>query len=105
MVSFSFCQPVHRLLFFSLRTKGQFETTHPPPPPPRHDHKESKFEVNEAYAVDIIMSTGEGKAKLREQRTTVYKRTDETYLLKMKASRAFFSEVQKKCSGMPFTLR
>lgn len=35
----------------------------------------------------------------------MYKRTDEVYQLKMKASRAFFSEVDRKFGPMPFTLR
>ncbi|XP_076341895.1 proliferation-associated protein 2G4-like [Tachypleus tridentatus] len=39
-----------------------------------------------------------------DTRTTVYKKTDEIYQLKMKASRAFFSEVEK-FGNMPFTLR
>ena len=43
--------------------------------------------MHEVYAVDILMSSGEGKAKEREARTTVYKRTDIQYSLKMKASR------------------
>jgi hypothetical protein len=40
-----------------------------------------------------------------DTRTTVYKRTEETYNLKMKASRAFFSEVCAKFDVMPFSLR
>ncbi|XP_076342217.1 proliferation-associated protein 2G4-like isoform X2 [Tachypleus tridentatus] len=40
-----------------------------------------------------------------DTRTTVYKKTDEIYQLKMKASVAFFSEVEKKFGNMPFTLR
>ena len=40
-----------------------------------------------------------------ESRVTVYKKTDETYMLKMKASRAFFSEVDKRFQNMPFNLR
>ena len=53
----------------------------------RKDHKKCAFEQHEVYAVDILISTGEGKAKEHETRTTVYKRTDMTYALKMKASR------------------
>ena len=41
-----------------------------------------------------------------EDRTTVFKRNVETkYSLKMKASRAFFSEVNQRFPTMPFTLR
>ena len=58
----------------------------------RKEHKKCEFEVHEVYAVDILMSSGEGKAKEREARTTVYKRTDIQYSLKMKASRGkYFS--------------
>ena len=41
----------------------------------------------------------------RDAKVTVYKKTDETYMLKMKNSREFFSNVQKKFGTMPFTLR
>jgi len=43
---------------------------------------------------------------LNEKETTVYKRALEgQYQLKLKASRAVFSEVNKKYPTMPFTLR
>ncbi|KAH7721924.1 DNA-binding protein [Aphelenchoides avenae] len=64
------------------------------------------FENYEVYAIDVLVSTGEGKAKNLDTRTTVYKKTDDlVYSLKMKASRAFFSEVQQKFGLMPFSLR
>ena len=53
----------------------------------RKEHKKCEFQVHEVYAIDILMSSGEGKAKEREARTTVYKKTDIQYSLKMKASR------------------
>ena len=40
-----------------------------------------------------------------ETRTTVFKKSNETYMLKMKTSRALFSEVSAKCGSMPFCLR
>jgi len=43
--------------------------------------------VHEVYAVDVLISTGDGKTKEKETRTTVYKRTTESYNLKMKTSR------------------
>merc|ERR1712112_456434 len=43
---------------------------------------------------------GEKTAKI-----TIYKKTDETYMLKMKTSREFFSKVSKQFAGMPFNLR
>jgi len=64
------------------------------------------FEQGEVYAVDVCMSTGEGKCKPGELRTTVFKRNVETqYRLKMKASRAVLTEVDKKYPTLPFTLR
>ncbi|KAG5458118.1 MAG: proliferation-associated 2G4, 38kDa [Olpidium bornovanus] len=47
----------------------------------------------------------EGEPKDGTSRTTVYKKTDTTYLLKMKASRTVFNEVTTKFGQMPFTLR
>ncbi|GAX74700.1 hypothetical protein CEUSTIGMA_g2148.t1 [Chlamydomonas eustigma] len=76
-------------------------------PSPEAKVEEAEFEENEVYAVDIVMSTGEGKPKvLDEKATTVYKRAlDVEYNLKLKASRAVFSEVNKRYPTMPFTLR
>uniref|UniRef100_A0A915DVY9 Peptidase M24 domain-containing protein n=1 Tax=Ditylenchus dipsaci TaxID=166011 RepID=A0A915DVY9_9BILA len=64
------------------------------------------FENFEVYAVDVLVSTGEGKVKTHDARTTVYKKTDDfVYSLKMKASRAFYHEAQLKFGLMPFSLR
>jgi len=69
--------------------------------------EEDEFLVNEVYAIDILVSTGEGKPRcLDEKQTTVYKRAlDREYNLKMKASRALFSEINRKFPALPFTLR
>ena len=68
---------------------------------------EMSFVENEVYAIDILVSTGEGKPKiLDEKETTVYKRAlDREYQLKMKTSRALFSEINRKYPALPFTLR
>lgn len=64
------------------------------------------FEAGEVYAVDVCFTTGEGKPREENTRTTLHKRNvDKTYSLRVKSSRAFFSEVQKKYPTMPFTLR
>jgi methionine aminopeptidase len=51
--------------------------------------EEDEFEENEVYAVDIVVSTGEGKARvLDEKETSVFKRAlDMEYNLKMKVRR------------------
>lgn len=68
---------------------------------------DAEFEENEVYAVDIVMSTGDGKPKLLdEKQTTIYKRAvDKNYHLKMKASRFIFSEISQKFPIMPFSAR
>lgn len=46
------------------------------------------------------------KARIEESRTTVYQRDSTvTYQLKMKNSRAVFSDVQKKSGAFPFNIR
>jgi hypothetical protein len=83
------------------------------------------FAEGEVYGMDILISTGEdGKvctvrmphtilltvrsfqARIEESRTTVYQRDSTvTYQLKMKTSRAVFSDVQKKAGAFPFNIR
>jgi curved DNA binding protein len=68
--------------------------------------EEFEFEENEVYCVDILYSTGEGKSKEAEAKTTVYKRAvDVEYNLKLKASREAFNEINKKFPTFPFTMR
>jgi len=67
---------------------------------------ECTFEQAEVYAIDVAMTTGDGKVRPGDLRTTVFKRNVEVnYRLKMKASRAVLTEVDKKFPAMPFTLR
>lgn len=64
------------------------------------------FELNEVYAVDVALSTGEGKPRESEARTTVFKRAvDKSYRLKMRSSRTLFNEINQKFPTLPFTLR
>ncbi|RPD60115.1 proliferation-associated protein 1 [Lentinus tigrinus ALCF2SS1-7] len=65
------------------------------------------FAENEVWGIDILIVSGEdGKARLEESRTTIYQKDSTvTYQLKMKASRAVFSEVQKKAGAFPFNIR
>jgi curved DNA binding protein len=67
---------------------------------------EITFEEGEVYAIDIVMSTGEGKVFEGDVKTTIYKRAvDHTYSLKLKAARALLSEATKRFSTYPFTIR
>ncbi|KAF5828289.1 peptidase M24, structural domain-containing protein [Dunaliella salina] len=76
-------------------------------PSPEQKVEDGEFEENEVYAIDIVVSTGEGKTKvLDEKQTTVYKRAlDAAYSLKLKAARAVFSIINRDFPAMPFTTR
>ncbi|DBA65948.1 hypothetical protein WJX79_005753 [Trebouxia sp. C0005] len=76
-------------------------------PSPEHKVEDGEFEENEVYAIDIVVSTGEGKPKIvDEKQTTVYKRAlDMVYSLKMKASRTVFKEINTRFPALPFTFR
>jgi len=67
---------------------------------------EFEFQMNEVYSVDVMVSTGEGKPRETEHRTTVFKRDPEKkYVLKTLLARQFVSEVDKRFSALPFTIR
>lgn len=63
------------------------------------------LEPLQVFAMDLVFSTGAGKGVQSEKRTTVFRREPETtYNLKMKASRALFSDIKTKFASHPFTL-
>ncbi|WOO79287.1 Proliferation-associated protein 2G4 [Vanrija pseudolonga] len=88
-------------------TDGKKRVLLNPTPELRRDHETATFEEGEVYGVDVLVVTGtDAKARPEDARTSVYKRAnDVNYQLKMKTSRATFSEVQKKSGAFPFTLR
>jgi len=69
------------------------------------DREIHEFKQHEVYAVDVLLSSGDGKNQEKDAKTTVFKRTGLTYMLKMKTSREFFSQVSKNYGPMPFNLR
>ena len=72
---------------------------------PLNKTAEAEFEANEVYAIDICFTTGLEKPVEAETRTTVFKRdVEKNYQLKMKASRNVLSEINKKCSTLPFSI-
>lgn len=66
-----------------------------------------KFEENEVYGLDILISTSaDGKVKPSKYRTSLYKLTGNSYALKLKSSHHALGEVKKKVSGLfPFNVR
>lgn len=73
---------------------------------PEQRVEEFEFAAGDVIGLDIYVSTGEGKPKEGDYRTTVYKRElDAQYNLKIKSARAFFTEVNKKYPTLPFAIR
>jgi len=71
----------------------------------KKEYKQFDFAEGEVYGIDILVSTGEGKPKPAETKTTVFRKTKETYLLKMKTSRAVYSEVTSNHGTFGFNIR
>jgi curved DNA binding protein len=101
------CQPMENVLSHQMkRFVIDANKTIPNRVNPDAPAEEVTFEEGEIYAIDIVMSTGEGKGTEGDAKTTIYKRAVEnTYSLKMKASRALLSEANKKFSTVPFSTR
>lgn len=68
--------------------------------------EEHEYAVHEVFALDLFVSTGEGKTKETELRTTVYKRAlERAYNLKTKHGRAFFHTLCEKFPALCFSTR
>jgi curved DNA binding protein len=68
--------------------------------------EEYEFVPGDVIGLDVYVSTGEGRPKESEFRTTVFKRElDTQYNLKLKNSRQFFAEVNKRFPTLPFSTR
>jgi len=103
------CTPIEGMLSHQLKQHiidGEKTIIQNPSDQQRKDHDKAEFEVHEVYAIDVLISTGEGKARDAGLRTTIYKRDpSKQYGLKIKTSRTLFSEVERRFDTMPFTLR
>ena len=72
----------------------------------RRDFAECEFAAGEIWSIDVIVSgTDKSHARQSQNRTTIYKRTETQYNLKMQASRAFLTESTTKFGEMPFNIR
>jgi curved DNA binding protein len=68
--------------------------------------EEFSFEQNQVFVIDISMSTGEGKTREIDSRTTIFKRAvDRNYQLKLTAARQILGEISQKAPILPFNLR
>jgi len=102
------CKPISGMLSHELKQfqmDGGKTIIQNPTDAQRKEHEKCEFAVNEVYAVDVLVTTGDGKTRDLDSKTTIYKKTDEIYQLKMKASRILFSDIEKKFGNMAFTLR
>jgi len=102
------CKPVEGMLSHQLeqnRIDGEKTIIQNPSEPQRKEHDKFEFALHEVYAVDVLISSGDGQGREKDAKITVYKKTDDTYMLKMKTSREFYSKVSKQFGTMPFNLR
>jgi len=68
--------------------------------------EEFTFEEGEVYSLDIVMSSGEGKTREGDAKTTIHKRAvDQNYQLKLNSARAALKEVDTKYGPMGFNSR
>ncbi|KAL8275698.1 hypothetical protein Esti_000261 [Eimeria stiedai] len=64
------------------------------------------FAANDAYALDVVMTTGEGKPREADAKPTIFRRAVERkYILKSQLGRAFMSQVENNFPTLPFSLR
>lgn len=102
------CKPVEGMLSHQLKQfkiDGEKTIIQNPNDAQRKEHEKFELDKHEVYAMDVLVSTGEGVGKETDTRVSIYKKTDEIYQLKLKASRNFYSEVRTKYGNMPFNLR
>eukprot|EP00753_Platysulcus_tardus_P019908 PLAT7613.2.p2 GENE.PLAT7613.2~~PLAT7613.2.p2 ORF type:complete len:424 (+),score=264.36 PLAT7613.2:53-1273(+) len=65
-----------------------------------------EFAENEVYQLDVAMTTGDGKLRESDARTTVFMRdVERMYRPKLKTSRSLLADITRKHSTLPFSLR
>jgi len=102
------CKPIEGMLSHQLKQNkidGEKTIIQNPTAAQKKEHEKCEFDNYEVYAMDVLVSSGEGQGKEMDTKVSIYKKTDENYLLKLKASRNFYAEVKKKYGTMPFNLR
>ncbi|KAJ8920397.1 hypothetical protein NQ315_005263 [Exocentrus adspersus] len=102
------CKPVEGMLSHQLKQfkiDGEKTIIQNPNDAQKKEHEKFELDKHEVYAMDVLVSTGEGVGKETDTRVSIYKKTDEIYQLKLKASRMFYTEVRTKYGNMPFNLR
>jgi len=72
---------------------------------PTHPAPKLAFEANQAYHIDIVVSSGEGKSRVSDNRANVYKRdpTNDTPV-RVQSARDVINEVDAHCPVFPFSV-
>ncbi|XP_030570003.1 proliferation-associated protein 2G4 [Drosophila novamexicana] len=102
------CKPIEGMLSHELKQfkiDGEKTIIQNPSEAQRKEHEKCSFETHEVYAIDVIVSSGEGVGREKDTKVSIYKKSDENYMLKLKASRALLAEVKTKYGNMPFNIR
>ncbi|KAI8074758.1 peptidase M24, structural domain-containing protein [Gongronella butleri] len=65
-----------------------------------------EIQANQAYQINILLTSGDGKTKQSEYKPFVYQRdVNKSYQLKMKAARAAYNVINSKYTVFPFSTR
>jgi len=73
---------------------------------PDQNVDEFVFGDYEAYSIDILVSTGAGKLRETEPKTTIYKRNPEVqYHVRLKSSQTALKALDREFKNLPFSLR
>jgi len=104
------CKPVEGMLSCQQTQNvidGKKRIIQNPTEAQRRDTETITFAEDEVYGIDVLVSSGDdGKARVEDSRTTIYQKEGSvTYQLKLKNSRAVFSEMQKKAGPFPINIR
>lgn len=92
------CKPIEGMLSHQLKQfkiDGEKTIIQNPTAAQKKEHEKVDFEDYEVYAMDVLVSSGEGSGKELDTKVSIYKKTEVNYLLKLKASKAFYGEVSE----------
>lgn len=90
------CKPVEGMLSHQLKQgkiDGEKTIIQNPNEAQRKEHEKCDFDLHEVYAIDVLVSSGEGIGREKDTKVSIFKKTEENYQLKLKASRALMTEV------------
>ncbi|KAI4835739.1 proliferation-associated protein 2g4 [Plasmodium brasilianum] len=73
---------------------------------PENKIEDFQIEPNDVYIIDVMVTSGDGKIKEGDHKTTIYKReVQKNYTLKTSLGRSFISEINKKFPVLPFHIK